>query len=61
VAAALNELRFRGRADWGTLSLHLLMMRHGRFVSPARCAATYGGLLVLLALLLLVVLLVRLL
>jgi hypothetical protein len=42
------------------VSLHLLMMRHGRFVSPARCAATYAGLIVLLALVLLIVLLVRL-
>ncbi len=61
VAAALNELRYRGRQDWGTLSLHLLMVRHGRFVSPARCAATYAGFLVIVAIVVLVVLLVRLL
>ncbi len=59
VAAALNELRYRGRQDWGTVSLHLLMMRHGRFVSPARCVGTYAGFAVLLALVALVVVLVR--
>jgi hypothetical protein len=61
VAVALNELRYRGRQNWGTVSLHLLMMRHARFVSPGRCATTYVGTLVILALVLLIVLLVRLL
>ncbi len=59
VAAALNELRYRNRTDWGTVSLHLLMMRHGRFVSTGRFVGTYVGFAVLLALVALVVVLVR--
>jgi hypothetical protein len=59
VAVALNELRYRNRTDWGTLSLHLLMMRHGRFTSAGRFVGTYLGFAVLLAVVALIVVLVR--
>jgi hypothetical protein len=58
-AVALNELRYLGYAKWDTTSLHLLMIRRGRFVSVSRWLITYGGFLVLAAIVMFVVLLAK--
>ncbi len=60
VAVALNELKYLGYSKWDTTSLHLHMIRRGRFVSVSRFLMTYGGFLFLLGLVLLIVLLVKL-
>jgi hypothetical protein len=41
VASALNGLGFRRRSNWGSVSLALFMVAHGKFVSGKRFASTY--------------------
>lgn len=61
VGSVLNELKYKGRTNWASVTLTLEMVAHGRFVSTTRCVSTYAGFVVLLLLLVLIVALVKLL
>lgn len=50
VASVLNELKYKGRTNWGSVTLTLEMIAHGRFVHAGRCFSTYAGFLVIVVL-----------
>lgn len=41
VAAALNQLNFRGKRNWNTTSLIVFMVLHGKYPSFGRVVAVY--------------------
>ena len=58
-AVVLNELRYKGFASWGTVSLIALMMAKSSYVSSGRLIKTYLAFSVIVMLSLTLILLIK--